>query len=108
MTKNKLDCKNTRKFLEEAKELDNMWEAWRKADFTADKGTKEFVRLTKKQNTLAKKIAKAFYKDTRDRNSWNTISSVYLSYRYPRGGELPDMVNMEPLSFVNWCLGLGV
>ena len=108
MKKEKLDCKNTRVFLEEAKELDNMWEAWRKNDCSADKGIKEFVRLTKKHNVLAKKIAKAFYKDTSDRNSWNTIESVYLSPRQPTGGELPDMVNIEPLSFVNWCLGMAV
>jgi hypothetical protein len=88
---------NTLKYKSKAIELENEWNEWRKEDVCADGSLKGFEDLCQKHDKLAEQIAKAYYKDTQEYNSWDTIRQCFL-----KKGQ-SGTVSLEPLHLINQC-----
>jgi hypothetical protein len=91
---------NLRKLLPECLKMYERLEAWRYADSDADTSYNVFKKYIKDNNKLVEKVVKAFYKDTEEYNSWETLQSTMLA----KYGEECGL--HYPFEFVTETLGL--
>jgi hypothetical protein len=89
---------NTLQYKEDAEQLEEEWNHWRSTDAEVNDYVDQFAKLCKKHDKLAEKIARAYYLDTNEYNSWKTIQECFLS----QGNA--GTVKMNPINLINQCI----